>query len=101
MFGSKKKKDKLKISAPQNFEHRVHTGFDTDENRFVGLPQQWEGVIVPSGRSRQPLVDASCVTQTDMHNKKVDTFILMPSKRDPILELFKKCNYTVHYCNYL
>ena len=34
MFAKKKKKPE--ISAPTNFQHRVHTGFDTSNNKFVG-----------------------------------------------------------------
>ncbi len=33
MFGKKKKKPI--ISAPTNFEHRVHTGFDRREGLFI------------------------------------------------------------------
>ena len=69
---NKKKKDRPQISAPLNFEHRVHTGYDAEEDKFVGLPMQWAGVINPQSSARpKPIVDASYVTQTDMHNTKV------------------------------
>lgn len=40
-----KKKKKPIISMPSNFEHRVHTGFDRREGKFVGLPPQWASLI--------------------------------------------------------
>ncbi len=43
MFGKKKKK--VLISQPTNFEHRVHTGYDKKEGRFIGLPPQWASVV--------------------------------------------------------
>lgn len=41
----RRKKKKLTISSPTNFEHRVHTGFDLNTNKFVGLPVQWVNII--------------------------------------------------------
>lgn len=43
MFSKKKKKPL--ISPPSNFEHRVHTGFDRRENKYVGLPLQWASLV--------------------------------------------------------
>lgn len=43
MFSKKKKKPL--ISPPSNFEHRVHTGFDRREGKFVGLPLQWASLV--------------------------------------------------------
>ena len=43
MFAKKKKK--VEISAPTNFQHRVHTGFDQSNNKFVGLPLQWASIV--------------------------------------------------------
>ncbi|XP_068934671.1 serine/threonine-protein kinase PAK 4 isoform X2 [Petaurus breviceps papuanus] len=60
MFGKKKKR--LEISAPSNFEHRVHTGFDQQEQKFTGLPQQWQGLIEESARRPKPLIDPACIT---------------------------------------
>ncbi|XP_065511245.1 serine/threonine-protein kinase PAK 4 [Caloenas nicobarica] len=60
MFGKRKKR--LEISAPSNFEHRVHTGFDAAEQRFTGLPRQWRGLLEDSARRPKPLVDPACVT---------------------------------------
>ncbi|KAK2510459.1 hypothetical protein Q9233_017723, partial [Columba guinea] len=60
MFGKKKKR--LEISAPSNFEHRVHTGFDAAEQRFTGLPRQWQGLLEESAKRPKPLVDPACVT---------------------------------------
>jgi len=70
MFG-KKKKGKPQISAPLNFEHRVHTGFDQHENKFVGLPPQWASVISPNQPRPKPIIDTSIVTPTDLEYQKV------------------------------
>lgn len=43
MFSRKKKKPQ--ISLPSNFEHRVHTGFDKKEGRYIGLPLQWASIV--------------------------------------------------------
>uniref|UniRef100_F6ZWD5 non-specific serine/threonine protein kinase n=2 Tax=Equus TaxID=9789 RepID=F6ZWD5_HORSE len=60
MFGKKKKR--VEISAPSNFEHRVHTGFDQHEQKFTGLPRQWQSLIEESARRPKPLVDPGCIT---------------------------------------
>ncbi|CAL1526181.1 unnamed protein product [Lymnaea stagnalis] len=69
MFG-KKKKPKVEISAPSNFQHRVHTGFDWENGVFVGLPAQWAGIIEGSKGRRRPIVDPSTITQTDVEPLK-------------------------------
>ncbi|XP_043936514.1 serine/threonine-protein kinase PAK 4 [Protopterus annectens] len=60
MFSKKKKR--VEISAPSNFEHRVHTGYDQQEQKFTGLPRQWQGIIEESAKRPKPLVDPSCIT---------------------------------------
>lgn len=70
MFG-KKKKPKVEISSPSNFQHRVHTGFDWENGVFVGLPAQWAGIIEGSKGRRRPIVDPSTITQTDVEPLKV------------------------------
>ncbi|KAM9224886.1 serine/threonine-protein kinase PAK 4 isoform 1-T6 [Dugong dugon] len=60
MFGKKKKR--VEISAPSNFEHRVHTGFDRHEQKFTGLPRQWQSLIEESARRPKPLIDPACIT---------------------------------------
>ncbi|RXM31409.1 Serine/threonine-protein kinase PAK 7 [Acipenser ruthenus] len=60
MFGKKKKK--LEISAPSNFEHRVHTGFDHREQKFTGLPQQWQSLLADTANRPKPMVDPSYIT---------------------------------------
>ncbi|XP_073914499.1 serine/threonine-protein kinase PAK 4 isoform X1 [Castor canadensis] len=60
MFGKRKKR--VEISAPSNFEHRVHTGFDQHEQKFTGLPRQWQSLIEESARRPKPLVDPACIT---------------------------------------
>lgn len=76
MFSKKKKK--LDISLPKNFEHRVHTGFDKRENRYVGLPPQWAGIVSPTPSAKgalssrpTPLIDPSEITPTEVLDLKV------------------------------
>ena len=52
MFSKKKKK--IEISAPSNFQHRVHTGFDSHSNKFVGLPKQWASLVDDKPASGSP-----------------------------------------------
>lgn len=90
MFSKKKKKPL--ISMPSNFEHRVHTGFDKREGRYVGLPLQWASIvgnnqILKSTNRPLPLVDPSEITPTEIldlktivrphhNNNKADTHSL-------------------------
>ena len=73
MFSKKKKKPQ--ISTPTNFEHRVHTGFDKREGRYVGLPLQWASIvgnnqILKSTNRPLPLVDPSEITPTEILDLK-------------------------------
>ncbi|XP_035901191.1 serine/threonine-protein kinase PAK mbt [Anopheles stephensi] len=73
MFSKKKKKPQ--ISFPSNFEHRVHTGFDKREGRYVGLPLQWASIvgnnqILKSSNRPLPLVDPSEITPTEILDLK-------------------------------
>ncbi|XP_070781741.1 serine/threonine-protein kinase PAK 6b [Enoplosus armatus] len=65
MFQRRKKKCRPQISAPQDFQHRVHTSFDAASGRYVGLPPQWQSVIDTLRRPR-PLVDPSRVTEVEL-----------------------------------
>lgn len=78
MFSKKKKKPQ--ISPPTNFEHRVHTGFDKREGKFVGLPLQWASIvgnnqILKSTNRPLPLVDPSEITPTEILDLKVSFFL--------------------------
>ncbi|XP_015523798.1 serine/threonine-protein kinase PAK mbt [Neodiprion lecontei] len=69
MFAKKKKKPQ--ISTPTNFEHRVHTGFDKREGKFVGLPLQWASIVGNNPTNRPlPLVDPSEITPTEILDLK-------------------------------
>lgn len=70
MFGKKKKR--LEISAPSNFEHRVHTGFDPREQRFTGLPQQWQSLLADTANRPKPMVDPSYITPIQLAPMKVE-----------------------------
>uniref|UniRef100_A0A8C1LPI9 non-specific serine/threonine protein kinase n=1 Tax=Cyprinus carpio TaxID=7962 RepID=A0A8C1LPI9_CYPCA len=65
----KKKKKRPEISAPKNFEHRVHTSFDAKRGVFVGLPTQWQSLI-ENLRRPKPMVDPSRITQVELKPKK-------------------------------
>nr|XP_055042546.1 serine/threonine-protein kinase PAK 6b isoform X2 [Misgurnus anguillicaudatus]XP_055042547.1 serine/threonine-protein kinase PAK 6b isoform X2 [Misgurnus anguillicaudatus]XP_055042548.1 serine/threonine-protein kinase PAK 6b isoform X2 [Misgurnus anguillicaudatus] len=69
MFQRKKKKKRLEISAPKNFEHRVHTSFDPVQGCFVGLPPQWQSLIETLKRPK-PVVDPSNITRVQPKPKK-------------------------------
>lgn len=70
MFRRRKKKHRLEISAPLDFQHRVHTSFDVSTGRYVGLPPQWQSVIDTLRRPR-PLVDPSRITNIQLEPRKV------------------------------
>ncbi|KAF4099961.1 serine/threonine-protein kinase PAK 6b [Onychostoma macrolepis] len=65
----KKKKRRLEISTPRNFEHRVHTSFDPVQGCFVGLPPQWQSLI-DTLRRPKPVVDPSSVTRVQLKPQK-------------------------------
>ncbi|TSK58164.1 Serine/threonine-protein kinase PAK 6 [Bagarius yarrelli] len=69
MFQRKKKKRKIEISAPKNFEHRVHTSYDAARDCFVGLPPQWQSIIETIKRPK-PLVDPSSITSVQLKKEK-------------------------------
>ncbi|XP_076315472.1 LOW QUALITY PROTEIN: serine/threonine-protein kinase PAK 4-like [Tachypleus tridentatus] len=71
----KKKKKKPIISAPTNFEHRFHTGFDRHEGKYVGLPPQWTSLIQAQQDRPKPIVDPSTITPTEMINMKSHTIV--------------------------
>lgn len=76
MFSEKKSKKAKKkgvpeISAPSNFEHRVHTGYDPVQGGFVGLPTQWTGIVDPTANRPKPIVDPSMVTNFELERHKV------------------------------
>ena len=75
MFSKKKKK--IEISAPSNFQHRVHTGFDNHSNKFVGLPKQWASLVddKPAAQSPyrpSPMVDPSTFTPEALDSRGQD-----------------------------
>eukprot|EP00056_Hartaetosiga_gracilis_P009027 m.129416 g.129416 ORF g.129416 m.129416 type:complete len:494 (+) comp13046_c3_seq1:111-1592(+) len=59
-FGSSKKDDKpavrkVDISAPLDFVHEVHVGFDQETGEFSGLPPQWSALLQVSGISKKEI----------------------------------------------
>ncbi|XP_041796051.1 serine/threonine-protein kinase PAK 4 [Chelmon rostratus] len=68
---TKKKKSRIQISAPSNFEHRVHTDFDEQEQKFVGLPRQWQSLIEDTAKRPKPFIDATVITTVEPHKSIV------------------------------
>nr|XP_057936398.1 serine/threonine-protein kinase PAK 4 isoform X1 [Doryrhamphus excisus]XP_057936399.1 serine/threonine-protein kinase PAK 4 isoform X1 [Doryrhamphus excisus]XP_057936400.1 serine/threonine-protein kinase PAK 4 isoform X1 [Doryrhamphus excisus] len=64
---TKKKKSRIQISAPSNFEHRVHTDFDEQEQKFVGLPRQWQSLIEDTAKRPKPFIDVTVITTVEPH----------------------------------
>ena len=62
---TKKKKPRVQISAPSNFEHRVHTDFDEQEQKFVGLPRQWQSLIEDTAKRPKPFIDVTVITTVE------------------------------------
>ncbi|CAF96127.1 unnamed protein product, partial [Tetraodon nigroviridis] len=62
---TKKKKSRIQISAPSNFEHRVHTDFDEQEQKFVGLPRQWQSLIEDTAKRPKPFIDVNVITTVE------------------------------------
>ncbi|XP_032083980.1 serine/threonine-protein kinase PAK 4 isoform X2 [Thamnophis elegans] len=67
-----KRKKRIEISAPSNFEHRVHTGYDQQEQKFTGLPRQWQGIIEESAKRPKPLVDPVYITAVQPGSQKAE-----------------------------
>ena len=69
MFRGNQKRKKPEISRPENFEHRFHTGYNTNSAAFTGLPPQWanvlgkEDILNEDFRRPQPLVDPDAITE--------------------------------------
>lgn len=90
----KKKKKRPEISAPQNFQHRVHTSFDPKEGKFVGLPPQWQNIL-DTLRRPKPVVDPSRITRVQLQPMKVrgagrDEVQPLPVHRQPCLAKLQK-----------
>uniref|UniRef100_A0ACB8FT62 Uncharacterized protein n=1 Tax=Sphaerodactylus townsendi TaxID=933632 RepID=A0ACB8FT62_9SAUR len=86
MFGKKKKR--IEISAPSNFEHRVHTGYDQQEQKFTGLPRQWQGIIEESAKRPKPLVDPVYITAVQPGSQKMQPsgkWSLSPHEKELLL----------------
>ena len=61
-----KKRKRIVISTPHNFEHRFHTGYDPLSGKFLGLPPQWEallGIEREAQKRPKPIVDPELITQ--------------------------------------
>jgi len=59
-FGSNKKDAtpavrKDMISAPLDFVHEIHVGFDSETQEFSGLPDTWRSMLSVSGISKQEI----------------------------------------------
>ncbi|XP_041950385.1 serine/threonine-protein kinase PAK 6b isoform X1 [Alosa sapidissima] len=64
MFRRKKKRRRPEISAPRDFQHRVHTSYDPAQGCYLGLPPQWQSLIDTLKRPK-PMVDPSTITHVE------------------------------------
>ncbi|VDN60626.1 unnamed protein product [Dracunculus medinensis] len=91
----KAKTKKLEISAPIDFEHRIHAGIDPVTGQFHGLPKQWQAIIGLSQNRRgrpRPLVDPSCITPMEIAEiKTIVRGSLSPSPENSLKILFGFC----------
>ncbi|KAJ3613443.1 hypothetical protein NHX12_019692 [Muraenolepis orangiensis] len=87
----KKKKKRPEISAPKNFEHRVHTSFDPKRGCYVGLPSQWQSLIENLRRPR-PMVDPSRITEVELRPKKTIVRGSMIGHGDYIMAMINDMN---------
>uniref|UniRef100_A0A8C7X148 non-specific serine/threonine protein kinase n=1 Tax=Oryzias sinensis TaxID=183150 RepID=A0A8C7X148_9TELE len=69
MFRRRKKKHRVEISSPKDFQHCFHTSFNAATGRYVGLPLQWQSIIDNLKRPR-PLVDPSMITDIELGPRK-------------------------------
>lgn len=96
-----KKRRRIEISEPQNFEHRFHTGYDKETGKFQGLPPQWEallGIRRESQRRPKPIVDPEIITQVSplrksqwnlMNSEKPDTRVISVSRSNSLRNSFR------------
>ncbi|XP_068688104.1 serine/threonine-protein kinase PAK mbt-like [Montipora foliosa] len=96
-----KKRTRIEISKPQNFEHRFHTGYDKETGKFQGLPPQWEallGIQRETPKRPKPIVDPEIITQVSpirksqwnlMNSGKPDTRFISVSRSNSLRNSFR------------
>ncbi|XP_033116655.1 serine/threonine-protein kinase PAK 5-like [Anneissia japonica] len=62
----KKRRKRVIISPPSNFEHRIHCGFDHRTGKYVGLPPQWANIIGAEDSRPKPIIDAAHTTPVEV-----------------------------------
>lgn len=43
----------------------MHTDFDEQEQKFVGLPRQWQSLIEDTAKRPKPFIDATVITTVE------------------------------------
>lgn len=96
-----KKRKRIDISEPQNFEHRFHTGYDTKTGKFLGLPPQWEallGIQREAQNRPKPIVDPEIITQVSplrksqwnlLNSGKTDAKVISVSRSNSLRNSFR------------
>lgn len=96
-----KKRKRIDISEPRNFEHRFHTGYDKETGKFQGLPPQWEallGIQREAQKRPKPIVDPEIITQVSplrksqwnlMNSEKPDARVISVSRSNSLRNSFK------------
>ncbi|XP_078004969.1 serine/threonine-protein kinase pak-2-like [Phascolarctos cinereus] len=85
----KRKNRRLDISAPFNFQHRVHTVFLEGDGKFVGLPVQWSPFMEQPVKEEPDRADPSSVTPL----LRPWCCITHGSTKKMRLEISKPCNF--------
>ncbi|XP_071963693.1 serine/threonine-protein kinase PAK 4-like isoform X2 [Antedon mediterranea] len=67
----KKRRKRVIISEPSNFEHRIHCGFDKKSGKYVGLPPQWANIIGAEDSRPKPIIDTTNTTPVGSDNKSI------------------------------
>lgn len=81
-----KKRKRVEISQPQNFEHRFHTGYDKQTGKFIGLPPQWEallGIRRETQNRPKPIVDPEIITQVSPLRKSQWSLLNSETSKGP------------------
>ena len=96
-----KKRKRVDISEPQNFEHRFHTGYDKETGKFQGLPPQWEallGIQRETQKRPKPIVDPEIITQMSplrksqwnlMNSEKPNARVISVSRSNSLRNSFR------------
>ncbi|XP_041353526.1 serine/threonine-protein kinase PAK 3-like [Gigantopelta aegis] len=86
-----KENEKPVISAPSNFEHTVHVGFDPHTGEFTGMPESWARLLQSSNISKweqkkNPQAVLDVLNYYDKSSKETNEskFMMKPSSSNSV-----------------